>query len=78
MNLTRKENEVLRYLCEGMTSGEIAPHLKISERTVNFHIANLISKLAAKNRMHAVAIAIFNHLVDFPEDAVLRKSVGQN
>lgn len=78
MKLTKKENEVLRLLCEGMTSGEIAPILKISERTVNFHIANLVSKLSAKNRMHAVAIAVSNHLIDYSEDVAFEKSVGQN
>jgi LuxR family transcriptional regulator, quorum-sensing system regulator CviR len=64
LNLSKKEIEVLSWLKEGKTSWEIATILLISERTVNFHVGNVIKKLDAKNRTHAVAIAVAEQLLD--------------
>lgn len=55
--LTDRELETLKWLKLGKTSWEISVILNISERTVNFHINNIIKKLNATNRTHAVAIA---------------------
>lgn len=55
--ITPKEIDVLNWLKEGKSSWEIGIILKISERTVNFHINNLKTKLGASNRAHCVAIA---------------------
>ena len=63
INLTPKEIEVLSWLKEGKSSWEISIILKISERTVNFHINNLKIKLNASNRTHCIAIAISNNLI---------------
>ena len=56
--------EVLGWLKEGKTSWEIAVLLQISERTVNFHVANIMKKMDAKNRTQAVAIALSKGLMD--------------
>ena len=53
MQLSDREEEVLRWTAEGKTSGEISDILNISERTVNFHIANAVTKLNAANKTAA-------------------------
>jgi DNA-binding NarL/FixJ family response regulator len=57
-NLTTRELEVLRLIRDGCRNKQIADQLAIAETTVNFHIKNLIAKLGANDRTHAVAIAI--------------------
>jgi DNA-binding NarL/FixJ family response regulator len=57
-DLTRRELEVLDLIRRGHKNKEIAGRLAISETTVNFHIKNLVEKLDANDRTHAVAIAI--------------------
>jgi DNA-binding NarL/FixJ family response regulator len=56
--LTAREMDVLRRIRDGSKNKEIAAGLDISEATVNFHIKNLVSKLQANDRTHAVMIAI--------------------
>ena len=55
--LTKREGEVLEWLKQGKSSWEISMILNISERTINFHINNIMKKLNASNRIHAVAKA---------------------
>jgi DNA-binding NarL/FixJ family response regulator len=62
--LTHREFEVLGLIRDGYKNKEIAAHLEISETTVNFHIKNLVGKLQAKDRTHAVAIAIRRGMLD--------------
>jgi DNA-binding CsgD family transcriptional regulator len=54
----------LNWLKEGKTSWEISVILNKSERVVNFHINNVLKKLNAMNRTHAVVMAIKNNLID--------------
>jgi len=56
--LTARELDVLRLIRDGSKNKEIAARLEISEATVNFHIKNLVSKLQANDRTHAVMIAL--------------------
>ncbi len=49
--LTDREEEVLRTLAEGRTNAEIATDLHISLSTVKTHVASLMSKLGARNRV---------------------------
>lgn len=56
--LTARELEVLRLIHDGHRNKQIADRLSIAETTVNFHIKNLVCKLGANDRTHAVAIAL--------------------
>jgi DNA-binding CsgD family transcriptional regulator len=56
--LTDREREVLRWIAAGKSSWDVSVILKISERTVKFHTENIMTKLDAANRTHAVAIAM--------------------
>jgi len=56
--LTDRENEILRWVMEGKSTWDIAQILNITERTVKFHVDNIMKKFNAVNRAHAVAIAL--------------------
>jgi DNA-binding NarL/FixJ family response regulator len=56
--LTRRELDVLRLIRDGNRNKQIAARLGISETTVNFHIKNLVAKLHANDRTHAVTIGV--------------------
>jgi DNA-binding NarL/FixJ family response regulator len=49
---------VLRLIRDGYRNKQIADQLAIAETTVNFHIKNLVDKLGANDRTHAVTIAL--------------------
>jgi DNA-binding NarL/FixJ family response regulator len=57
-DLTTREMEVLRLIRDGYRNKQIASELAIAETTVNFHIKNLVDKLGANDRTHAVMIAL--------------------
>ena len=55
--LTDREIEVLRLIASGNGNKQIADKLSIGEATVKSHVTNILSKLGANDRTHAVAIA---------------------
>jgi DNA-binding NarL/FixJ family response regulator len=55
--LTSREVEILCLVSDGYRNKQIADRLVISENTVNFHIRNVMMKLGANDRTHAVTIA---------------------
>src|SRR5262245_19245942 len=57
-DLTPRELEVLELIRDGQKNKQIADNLSISENTVNFHIKNIVVKLGANDRTHAVTIAV--------------------
>ena len=57
-SLTSRELEVLRLIRDGFRNKQIADQLSIAEVTVNFHIRNLVDKLGANDRTHALMIAL--------------------
>jgi DNA-binding NarL/FixJ family response regulator len=57
-DLTQRELDVLGLIRDGHRNKQIADRLGIAETTVNFHIRNLVEKLGAHDRAHAVALAI--------------------
>jgi DNA-binding NarL/FixJ family response regulator len=61
--LTSRELEVLRLIRDGHRNKQIAGQLQIAQTTVNFHIKNLVDKLGANDRTHAVAIAARRGLI---------------
>jgi len=56
--LSAREIEVLRMVGEGCSNKIVADHLKITEDTVKGHMRNILSKLNANDRTHAVMIAV--------------------
>jgi DNA-binding NarL/FixJ family response regulator len=57
-DLTTRELQVLQLIRDGYKNKQIADQLSISENTVNFHIKNIVDKLGANDRTHAVTIAV--------------------
>jgi DNA-binding NarL/FixJ family response regulator len=62
-DITDREREVLTLVARGMSNGEIAAHLYISPATAKTHVARLLSKLAARDRVHLVIAAYETGLV---------------
>jgi DNA-binding NarL/FixJ family response regulator len=56
-DLSEREIEVLREVAGGTSNKNIASHLSISEATVKAHMKNILLKLGASDRTHAVSIA---------------------
>lgn len=65
--LTAREREVLLWAMEGKSNWEISVILGISQESIKGHIANILRKLDATNRAHAVAIALQYNLLFSPE-----------
>lgn len=62
--LSAREVEILSLASHGKTAPEVSAALAISERTVAFHINNIVEKLGASNKTHAVALALRQGLID--------------
>jgi two-component system, NarL family, response regulator DegU len=58
-NLTKREQEILRLVAEGLTNEEIGKRIFISEKTVKTHLTNIFDKLKVNNRFKA-ALLIMN------------------
>jgi DNA-binding NarL/FixJ family response regulator len=61
--LTERELEVLTMVARGMSNGEIAEQLTISPATAKTHVAHLLTKLSARDRIQLVIIAYQSGLV---------------
>ena len=62
--LSDRELQIFLLLAEGLTDVQIGQRLNISPKTANYHIENVKRRLAAKNRLHAVAILFRRRLLD--------------
>lgn len=61
--LTKREKEILKYLCEGKSNPQIAKELVVTLSTVKAHVSSIIKKLNASDRTQAVYIAKGKSLV---------------
>jgi len=62
--LTSREIDVLRLIAGGNANKLIADRLSITEETVKGHVKNILSKLAASDRTHAVTVALKRGIID--------------
>ena len=61
-DLTQRERDVLRLVAQGLTDAQVAEHLVISRRTVNFHLTSIYRKLEISSRSAATRYALEYHL----------------
>lgn len=62
--LSQRERAVTVLVAEGLTNAAIARELSVAESTVKTHLAHVLDKLGARDRAHAVAIALRTGLID--------------
>lgn len=62
--LTQRQRQILELLADGQSTHFAAETLGLSEETVKTHMKNVLSRLGARNRAHAVALAIRLGLID--------------
>jgi DNA-binding NarL/FixJ family response regulator len=63
-SLTAREIDVLRLIAVGNANKNIADQLSIGEATVKTHVTNILSKLGANDRTHAVTIGLQRGIID--------------
>jgi DNA-binding NarL/FixJ family response regulator len=63
-DLSRREIDVLRLIAEGNANKDIAGKLLISEETVKSHVANILARLQANDRTHAVTTALKRGIIE--------------
>jgi RNA polymerase sigma factor (sigma-70 family) len=62
--LTPREMDVLRLIAVGNANREIAAQFGLSEETVKSHVKNILAKLGANDRTHAVTIGLKRGIID--------------
>ena len=62
--LSPRETDVLRLIAAGNANKEIATQLRLTEETVKHHVKNILGKLGANDRTHAVTIALKRGIID--------------
>jgi DNA-binding NarL/FixJ family response regulator len=63
-DLSSREIDVLRLIANGNANKEIACQLSIAEETVKSHVTNILSKLGANDRTHAVTLALKRGIIE--------------
>src|SRR6185369_14167787 len=63
-SLTEREIDVLRLIADGNSNKMIASHLSVTEDTIKGHVKNILSKLGANDRTHAVAIGLKRGIIE--------------
>ena len=73
--VSRRESQILRWVAAGKSDWEIGRILKISEKTVNFHVENAKRKLGVGTRIQAVVAAMREGLID--DDPVMPRDFNR-
>jgi len=63
-DLTAREIDVLRLIAVGNANKEISARLSIAEDTVKSHVTNILAKLGANDRTHAVTIGLKRGIIE--------------
>jgi len=63
-DLSKREMEILKYICEGLSNDEIGLKLFISPRTVEIHKAHILEKTHSKNTINMILYAIKHKIVE--------------
>jgi DNA-binding NarL/FixJ family response regulator len=64
VGLSEREQEILRFVADGLTNGAIARKLFVTEQTIKFHLGSIYRKLGASNRTEATHWAVTHGVVD--------------
>ena len=62
-NLTEREKEVLRLVCDGLTNAEIAACLHVSRETVKSELKRIFRKIGVGNRTQAAVLLVKNQWI---------------
>jgi two-component system, NarL family, response regulator len=62
--LTRRQRQILQLMADGESTTAASRELGLSEETVKTHTKNVLARLEARNRTHAVAIALRESLIE--------------
>jgi DNA-binding NarL/FixJ family response regulator len=67
-DLTPRETEILRLVLVGRTNKAIAAEIRVSEKTVEFHLSHIYTKIGARTRMLAGVWAVQNGITPEPRE----------
>jgi DNA-binding CsgD family transcriptional regulator len=66
VTLTSRETQVLQLMSVGNSNKQIARTLAIAAETAKSHVRNIIAKLGARDRTHAVTLGLHRGMIHFP------------
>ena len=66
--LSPREREIMHEMAEGLTAEKIGAKLGVTVETVRTHVRNAIRKLQARNRVHAIALALERGEIELDQD----------
>lgn len=64
ITLTKREKQVLKYICSGRNNSQIAKRLNVSVHTAKLHVHNIFNKLSVQDRTEAAVKAIRYRLIE--------------
>lgn len=71
MNLSDRQIEVFKALCEGKSNKEIAIVLNVTEKTIKFHMTKIFKQIGVKRRSEAISRAYAGELPNWIQEKVV-------